>query len=122
MTSIESYVAPIGPNSFADDLCKSELRKLSFSKENLINGSFENIEDVTFGGCIFSESQFFSNGQIQGVKNLQVKYNQPGENKEPTWSTPDKEKCNLLMKDLKSLRINFVPEIRRKTGNNRYQS
>jgi hypothetical protein len=122
MTSIESYIAPIGPNSFTEDLCKTELRKLSFSRGNLLNGNFENIEDVTFGGCIFSESQFFSNGQIQGVRNLQVKFNQPGDDEEPTWSSPDKEKCDLLMKDLKSLRINFVPEIRRKPVNIRYHS
>ena len=76
MTSIESYTAPIGPNSFTEDLFKSELRKLSFSRGNLLNGSYENIEDVTFGGCIFSESQFFTNGHVQGVRNLQVKYNQ----------------------------------------------
>jgi len=54
MTSIESYIAPIGPNSF--------------------------------------------------------KYENPDIDKEPTWSIPDREKCNLLMKDLKSLRIDFVPD------------
>lgn len=107
MTSIESYTAPVGPNSFTEDLFKSELRKLSFSRGNLLNGSFENIEDVTFGDCIFSVGQFFSNGHVQGVRNLQVKYNQARGNEEPTWSTPEKEKCNLLMKDLKSLRINL---------------
>jgi len=106
MTSLETYIAPIGPNSFIENLCRSELRHLSFSKGNLINGSFENIETISFdSSCIFSESQFFSTCQISGVRNLRVKVGDPSEYKEANWSNYEKERCNSLMKDLKSLSI-----------------
>ena len=77
MTSLESYIAPIGPNSFIEDLCRLELRHLSFSKGISLAGNFENIETISFDSCIFSESQFFSTCQISGVRNLRLKvYNQ----------------------------------------------
>jgi hypothetical protein len=80
---------------------------VSFSKGNSLAGSFENIEAITFNGGIFSESQFFSICQIKGLRDLSVNIDSESEKKVVPWSTDEKERCNLLMKDLKSLRIKY---------------